>query len=60
MTGQFIGNKIAEKILKTKDVIDENPRNVEEIMIPPGRRGEILNKLRQVLQKCNTIKYRRY
>ena len=28
-TGEFIGNKIADKIVKPKHVIDENPRNVE-------------------------------
>ena len=29
-TDEFIGNKIADKIVKTKHVIDENPRNVEK------------------------------
>ena len=33
--GEFIGNKIVDKIVKTKYVIVENPRNVEEIIIPP-------------------------
>ena len=39
---EFLGNKIADavtisnedKIVKEKPVIDENPRNVEEIVIP--------------------------
>ena len=31
----MIGNKIADKIVKTKPVPDENLRNVEEIVIPP-------------------------
>ena len=45
-TGKFIGNKIADavakskddKIIKQKPVIDENSRNVEEIIIPPEKR----------------------
>ena len=48
-TGEFIGNKIAEKIVKPKSVSDENLRNIEEMIIPPQKRKEILNKLRQVL-----------
>ena len=28
---------------------DENSRNVEEIVIPPEKRDEILNELRQIL-----------
>ena len=42
-TGEFLGNKIADavaelkedKIVKPKHVIDENPRNIKEIIIPP-------------------------
>ena len=57
VTGEFIGNKIAEaaakskddKIVKPKPAIDENPRNVEEKVILPEKREEILNELRQVL-----------
>ena len=55
VTGEFIGNKIAaakskdDKIVKPKHAIDENPRNVEEKVILPEKRGEILNELRQVL-----------
>ena len=48
-TGEFIGNKIANKIVKPKLVIDENSRNVEEIIIPTEKRKKILNELRQVL-----------
>ena len=55
-TGEFIGNKIVDtvaksydnKIVKPKLVIDENPRNAEEIIIPPEKR-EVLNELKQVL-----------
>ena len=48
-TRQFIGNKIANKIVKPKHAIDENPKNVEEIIILPEKREEIINELRQVL-----------
>ena len=43
-TGELIRNKIVGKILKP----DEHPRNAEEIVIPPEKRKEILNELRQV------------
>ena len=48
-TGKFIGNKIADKIVKPKHVTEANPRNVERIIIPQEKRDEILNKLREVL-----------
>ena len=47
--GEFIGNKIADKIMKTKHVIDENARSAEKIIIPSEKIEEILNELRQVL-----------
>ena len=67
-TGEFLRNKIADavtklndnKIVKTKRVIDENPRSVEEIIIAPEKSEEILNELRQVLKKWTTIKYLSY
>ena len=42
-TGEFVRNKIVDavaklkdnKVVKPKHVIDENPRNVEEIINPP-------------------------
>ena len=46
---EFIGNKIADKIVKQKPVIDKNSRNAEEIIILTEKREEILNELRQVL-----------
>ena len=49
LTGKFIGNRIADKIVKLKLVPDENPKNVEEIVIPLEKKKEILNELRQVL-----------
>ena len=56
-TGEFIENKTAEavaklnndKIVKTKHLIHESPRSVEEMIILPEKREEILNELRQVL-----------
>ena len=57
-TSEFIGNKIADKTVEPKPASDENPRNAEEIITPPEKREEILNKLRQVL--WNTIKYVNY
>ena len=48
-TSESIGNKIADKIVKPKHVINENPRNVEKIIIPPEKREEVLNESRQVL-----------
>ena len=45
-TGEFLGNKIVKK-KKVKS--DHNSRNVEETIILPENREEILNELRQVL-----------
>ena len=47
--GWFIGNKIADKIVKQKAALIENLKDVEEIIILPEKREEILNELRQVL-----------
>ena len=44
-TGEFIGNKIADKIVKT----EANSKNVEEIIVRPEKRKEILTELRQIL-----------
>ena len=56
-TGEFMGNKAGDavaklnddKIVKAKHLIDENPRSVEKIIIPPEKKEEILNESRQVL-----------
>ena len=48
-TGEVIGNKIANKIVKPKPIPEVNLRNVEEIIFPPAKRKEILNDLKQVL-----------
>ena len=55
-TGNFTGNKIADKIDKPKLVSGKKSIDAEEIIIPPEKREEILNELRQVLQKWNTTK----
>ena len=51
--GEFLGNKIVDTATKSNNnkiiKLDENSRNVEEIIIPPEKRHEILNKLRKVL-----------
>ena len=48
-TGEFLGNKIIDAVAKSNDdkIVKEEP--VEEIIIPPEKREEILNELRQVL-----------
>ena len=47
--GEIIGKKISDKIVKPKPVYDDNLKDSEEIIIPPEKREEILNKLKQVL-----------
>ena len=47
-------NKTTHVLTKSNDDIilkpGENPRNVEEIIITPEKRDEIINKLRKILQ----------
>ena len=51
--GEFFGNKIEDTVTKSNDdkivKSDENPRNVEEIIISLEKSDEILKKLRKVL-----------
>ena len=42
-TGEFIGNKIDDKVVKPNLAFDENLRNVEEIIISPDKREKISN-----------------
>ena len=44
-----MGNKVSDEVTKSSDdkTVKEEP--VEEIIIPPEERDEILNKLRKVL-----------
>ena len=46
--GEFIGNKIADAVTKSNDDNIEKQEPVEEIIIPPEKRDETLNKLRKV------------
>ena len=48
-SGEVLGNRIGDKIVKTKPIIDEISRNVEKIIIPPEKSEELLNQIRQVL-----------
>ena len=41
----LIRNKIAEKIVRPKHVPKTSSRNIEEIVIPPEKRKEILTKI---------------
>ena len=53
--GVYFGKKIADAVTKSNnDTVlkpDENPRNVEEIIIALRKRDKILNKSWKVLQK---------
>ena len=50
---KFLGNKTADTVTNLNNdkimKLDKNPINVEGITIPPEKRDEILNKLRQLL-----------
>ena len=48
-TKEFIGNKIVHEPVKPKLVPDQNSRNVEEIIITPGKRRSILYDFWHVL-----------
>ena len=47
--GEFIGNKIADTGTKSNDDNIQKQEPVEEIITPPVKRDEILNKLRKIL-----------
>ena len=47
--GEFIGNKISNAVTKSNYDDIEKQEPVEEIIIQPEKREEILNKLRRVL-----------
>ena len=55
--GEFIGNKMADKVTKWNNDNIEKKEPAEEIIIPPENRDYILDKLRKLLSKQNTIKY---
>ena len=47
--GEYLGDKIADAVIKSNNVNIEKQEPVEEIIIPPKKREEIVNKLRKVL-----------
>ena len=47
--GELIGNKVTNKIIKKKPLIDENSRNIVEIIIPLEKRKKISNESIKVL-----------
>ena len=49
-TGEFIGNKSVDKVVKSKPSPKKNSKNVEETVIPPGKRCEKLNELKHVFE----------
>ena len=54
--GEFLGNKIADAVTKSNDGKIVNQELMEQIIIPPEERDEILTKLRQVLLKVEHYK----
>ena len=48
-TSEFIGNKTADAVTKSNDDKIDKQEPVEEIIIPPEKRDEILGKLKKVL-----------
>ena len=44
-TGELIGNKVNENFVKQKHVPEVNSRNVEETVIPPEKRQELIHDL---------------
>ena len=50
-TSEFMRNKIADEVAKSNDDMTEKQEPVEEIIIPPEKIDEILNKLRKVIKK---------
>ena len=53
--GEFIENKITDKIVKPKHIIDENQKNIEEITIPPEKKEISIKQI-----KINIIKMEYY
>ena len=48
-TGEILGNKMVDAVTGSNDDKMEKQEPVEEIVIPPEERDEMLNKLIQVL-----------
>ena len=47
--GEYLGNKTADAVTKSNDDNIEKEKPVEEIIISPEKREDILHKLRKVL-----------
>ena len=60
LTGKFIGNRIADKIVKLKSVPDENPKNVEEIVIPLEKKKRNTKRIKTSIINWNATKYLNY
>ena len=48
-TRKFLGHKIADGVTKSKNDNNKKQKTIKEIIIPPEKGEEILNKLRKVL-----------
>ena len=51
---------IPDAVTKSNDANIEKQEPFEEIIILPEKREKILNKLKRVLSKCNTMEYLNY
>ena len=47
--GEYLGNKIADTVTKSSDDSIEKQEPVEEVIILPEKRDEIIDKLRKLL-----------
>ena len=54
---EFVGNKIADKIVKPKPVPNNNLRNIEEIIIPPEKEKKYWTNWENYYNNESTIKY---
>ena len=55
--GEFIRNRMTDKVTKWNNDNIEKKEPAEEIIIPPEKRDDKLEKQRKLLSKENTIKY---
>ena len=54
--GEYLGNKIADAVTKSNDDNIAKQESVEETIIPPEKREEILSKLRKSTTKMEHYK----
>ena len=54
--GKFIGNEIADKIIKPKHAIDENPINIEETIIPAEKKRRNIKRIKTSIIKIEHYK----